>query len=606
MSVQVKRRREAASFLSTFVGAQAELIVDTTNSRVQVHDGTTAGGWPAAKLSEAVTNTRTAVSDAAYTALVSDRTIAYTAITAARVVSLPAASAYPTGTRLIVVDESGSCSATNTITLSRAGSDTIDGATSAVICSAYGYLALQGNGSNRWTVIDQATSNLTAVGIGTAADPNNPLSVYGTSALFNSAGNFNFTINKAASTNTASTIYEDGFSARAQVGLCGDDNFHFKVSSDGSTWHDALDITASSGLVTANFGLTITGATTITSGTINNTAIGGTTPAAGTFTTVASNSDASIHGMTIGLGAGAIISNISLGTNALAVNTTGSSNVAIGIDTLLNNTTGIYNTAIGAYTLFYNTTGNYNFACGGGSLSYNTTGNYNAACGVNALAASATGNANIAFGQGALIAITTSSYNSGIGVNALGDLGTAVSAGSFAVGVGYTIVSVGTTNFTSIGASSNTVGVTFTATGVGSGTGTAFPLAANTNTAIGYNTARGLVSGTNNTIIGAQVTGLSANLSGTIILATGDGTIRTDYNSTTPGTWTFAMPVTVAKYTVSTLPAPGVAGRMAFASNCRMFNGAGTQEGAGSGTGGLVVDNGTAWKIAGTNVTAIA
>ena len=52
MSVQVKRRREAASFLSTFAGAAGELLVDTTNNRVQVHDGATAGGFPAAKLSE--------------------------------------------------------------------------------------------------------------------------------------------------------------------------------------------------------------------------------------------------------------------------------------------------------------------------------------------------------------------------------------------------------------------------------------------------------------------------------------------------------------------------------------------------------------------------
>jgi hypothetical protein len=46
-------------------------------------------------------------------------------------------------------------------------------------------------------------------------------------------------------------------------------------------------------------------------------------------------------------------------------------------------------------------------------------------------------------------------------------------AGSFRTGNIYTITSVGNTNFTAIGASSNTVGVTFTATGPGSGTGTA-------------------------------------------------------------------------------------------------------------------------------------
>ena len=48
-----------------------------------------------------------------------------------------------------------------------------------------------------------------------------------------------------------------------------------------------------------------------------------------------------------------------------------------------------------------------------------------------------------------------------------------ITAGSFVVGKQYKIVSVGTTNFTLIGAASNTVGETFTATGVGSGTGTA-------------------------------------------------------------------------------------------------------------------------------------
>jgi hypothetical protein len=48
-----------------------------------------------------------------------------------------------------------------------------------------------------------------------------------------------------------------------------------------------------------------------------------------------------------------------------------------------------------------------------------------------------------------------------------------VSAGSFVVGKKYVIESLGTTDFTAIGATSNTVGLTFTATGAGSGTGVA-------------------------------------------------------------------------------------------------------------------------------------
>lgn len=71
MSVQVRRRREAASFLQTYVGAQGELLVDTTDNRVQVHDGVTPGGWPAARIADlpgrnAVINGTFAVNQRAY------------------------------------------------------------------------------------------------------------------------------------------------------------------------------------------------------------------------------------------------------------------------------------------------------------------------------------------------------------------------------------------------------------------------------------------------------------------------------------------------------------------------------------------------------------
>tara|TARA_R110002033_G_scaffold64766_2_gene115660 strand:+ start:2974 stop:5289 length:2316 start_codon:yes stop_codon:yes gene_type:complete len=58
------------------------------------------------------------------------------------------------------------------------------------------------------------------------------------------------------------------------------------------------------------------------------------------------------------------------------------------------------------------------------------------------------------------------------------------SAGSFTVGVSYKILTVGTTDFTLIGAISNTVGVTFVATGSGSGSG-----AASSYVEVGGNTA---------------------------------------------------------------------------------------------------------------------
>ncbi len=51
--------------------------------------------------------------------------------------------------------------------------------------------------------------------------------------------------------------------------------------------------------------------------------------------------------------------------------------------------------------------------------------------------------------------------------------GATTAAGAFVNGTAYVIVSIGTTDFTLIGAASNTIGMVFTATGAGAGTGTA-------------------------------------------------------------------------------------------------------------------------------------
>ena len=249
MSVQVKRRRDTAANLASFTGAQAELLVDTTNNRVQVHDGVTAGGWPAAKLSEVVTNARTAVSDAAYSVLATDRTVAYVALTAARAVTLPAAASYPTGTILWIVDESGSCSGTKYIAINRAGSDTIDGGASATLNGAYMAIGIESNGANAWTIVSKIPNvALTLLGVGTAPDPSNPLSVKASQALFNAiSASFTAYVNKAASGATASINFQDGFSGRAQVGLLGNDQFTIEVSPDGSSWTNAMVVDAATG-----------------------------------------------------------------------------------------------------------------------------------------------------------------------------------------------------------------------------------------------------------------------------------------------------------------------------------------------------------------------
>lgn len=68
---------------------------------------------------------------------------------------------------------------------------------------------------------------------------------------------------------------------------------------------------------------------------------------------------------------------------------------------------------------------------------------------------------------------TTYTINAGSAATSTANTSTNTTAGSFVVGQTYKIVTVGTTDYTLIGASANTVGVIFNATGVGAGTGTA-------------------------------------------------------------------------------------------------------------------------------------
>ena len=52
MSEQLKLRGDTATNLASFTPAQRECVVDITNNRLCVGDGSTANGWPLAKLSE--------------------------------------------------------------------------------------------------------------------------------------------------------------------------------------------------------------------------------------------------------------------------------------------------------------------------------------------------------------------------------------------------------------------------------------------------------------------------------------------------------------------------------------------------------------------------
>jgi Protein of unknown function (DUF2793) len=104
-----------------------------------------------------------------------------------------------------------------------------------------------------WTGSSTPTQlqNLTLLGVNATADATNKLAVSSSSVLFNHVGaGIQFKVNKNAAANTASLLFQDNFSGRAEVGLTGDDNLHFKVSADGATFFESLIVSGGSGLVT--------------------------------------------------------------------------------------------------------------------------------------------------------------------------------------------------------------------------------------------------------------------------------------------------------------------------------------------------------------------
>lgn len=92
--------------------------------------------------------------DSNYSILSTDKTVATSAaFTAPRTWTLPDASDYPEGDILYVIDLEGGVTPTNTLTIARAGSDTIDGSTEVVIRGAYGAIALQSDGVSQWKIV---------------------------------------------------------------------------------------------------------------------------------------------------------------------------------------------------------------------------------------------------------------------------------------------------------------------------------------------------------------------------------------------------------------------------------------------------------------------
>ena len=212
-------------------------------------------------------------------------------------------------------------------------------------------------------------------------------------------------------------------------------------------------------------------------------AVSGTVNGATILAAISSNN--LIYGVNGGVALTSGSGNTALGINSLTATTIGSSNTAVGRATLTANIGGTGNTAIGVSSLTTNTSGGNNAGVGFQSLLLNVAGTRNTGIGAQASLSNASGDDNTACGYQAL------------GNNASGDRNTALGAFS-----GPTLV---------------------TADGFGD------------NTCVGYDTGRGITTGVQNTILGANVTGLAAALSNNVILADGGGNIRLQFDSSGDG-----------------------------------------------------------------------
>lgn len=110
--------------------------------------------------------------------------------------------------------------------------------------------------SGAWTPLAALGSALPQLGINTSADSANRLAVSAAATLLTHAGNgHQLKLNKAASADTASLLYQTNWSGRAEMGLAGDDHWRLKVSPDGASWINALTVNATTGMATVAAGL---------------------------------------------------------------------------------------------------------------------------------------------------------------------------------------------------------------------------------------------------------------------------------------------------------------------------------------------------------------
>jgi hypothetical protein len=118
-----------------------------------------------------------------------------------------------------------------------------------------------------WRAVGTASLDSVAhLGINTSADSSNLLSVKSNAALFaargvadGGSGDVRLQLSKESTAKTASVVFADNFSGRAEFGLVGSDMFKLKVSPDGTSFIEAFTVDPSSGNLALPRGLMLSG-----------------------------------------------------------------------------------------------------------------------------------------------------------------------------------------------------------------------------------------------------------------------------------------------------------------------------------------------------------
>jgi len=207
-------------------------------------------------------------------------------------------------------------------------------------------------------------------------------------------------------------------------------------------------------------------------------------------TTITTTSDATISGLTVGKGGGAVSTSTAVGASALTANTTGGNNVAIGYQAGLAQSTGGQSTFVGSQAGLAGADIDYATAVGYQAMSSITTGDFNTALGAQALKSNTTASNGVAVGYQASYSRTTGDSVVAIGKTA-----------------GYSGVS--------------SVSSTFVGTNAG------YYSTGSYNTFLGQGAGEAITSGTKNTIIGRYDGNIGGydirTASNWIVLSDGDG-----------------------------------------------------------------------------------